>query len=219
MKKIQIAIDGPAGSGKSTVAKEIANRLNILYLDTGAMYRAVTHMVLSQGQSAGDSEVLKQVVDQIEMELTPNHVFVNGHDVSEAIRTPNVSQNVSFVAMDAYVREKMVELQKKIAGDQSVVMDGRDIATHVLPNADFKFFLVATSEERAKRRQSELSKKGYDIPLETLIDEIDRRDKLDSERKVSPLRQADDAIRVDTTEMTIEEVIGFILERIDSEFL
>lgn len=219
MKKIQIAIDGPAGSGKSTVAKEIAKRLDILYLDTGAMYRAVTHMVLSQGKSAQDSEVLKQVVDQIEMELTPNHVFVNGHDVSEAIRTPSVSQNVSFVAMDAYVREKMVELQKKIAGDQSVVMDGRDIATHVLPDADFKFFLVASSEERAKRRQSELSNKGYDITLETLVDEIDRRDKLDSEREVSPLRQADDAIRVDTTEMTIEEVIGFILERIDSEIL
>ncbi|MDW7659853.1 MAG: (d)CMP kinase [Bacillota bacterium] len=219
MKKIQIAIDGPAGSGKSTVAKEIANRLNILYLDTGAMYRAVTYVVLSQGQSAQDSEVLKKVVDQVEMELSPNHVFVNGKDVSDAIRTPNVSQNVSFVAMDAYVREKMVELQKKIAGDQSVVMDGRDIATHVLPDADFKFFLVASSEERAKRRQSELSKKGYDIPLETLIDEIDKRDKLDSEREVSPLRQADDAIRVDTTKMTIEEVIGFILERIDSEFL
>ncbi|MCD4712393.1 MAG: (d)CMP kinase [Clostridiales bacterium] len=219
MKKIQIAIDGPAGSGKSTVAKEIANRLNILYLDTGAMYRAVTYIVLSRGQSAQDSEVLKNVVDQIEMELTPNHVFVNGKDISDAIRTPNVSQNVSFVAMDAYVREKMVELQKKIAGDQSVVMDGRDIATHVLPDADFKFFLVASSEERAKRRQSELSQKGYDIPLETLIDEIDKRDKLDSEREVSPLRQADDAIRVDTTKMTIEEVIGFILERIDSEFL
>lgn len=219
MKKIQIAIDGPAGSGKSTVAKEIANRLNILYLDTGAMYRAVTYIVLSQGQSAQDSEVLKKVVDQVEMELSPNHVFVNGKDVSDAIRTPNVSQNVSFVAMDAYVREKMVELQKKIAGDQSVVMDGRDIATHVLPDADFKFFLVASSEERAKRRQSELSKKGYDMPLETLIDEIDKRDKLDSERKVSPLRQADDAIRVDTTKMTIEEVIGFILERIESEFL
>ncbi len=219
MKKIQIAIDGPAGSGKSTVAKEIANRLNILYLDTGAMYRAVTYIVLSRGQSAQDSEVLKNVVDQIEMELTPNHVFVNGKDISDAIRTPNVSQNVSFVAMDAYVREKMVELQKKIAGDQSVVMDGRDIATHVLPDADFKFFLVASSEERAKRRQSELSQKGYDIPIETLIDEIDKRDKLDSEREVSPLRQADDAIRVDTTKMTIEEVIGFILERIDSEFL
>lgn len=219
MKKTQIAIDGPAGSGKSTVAKEIAKRLNILYLDTGAMYRAVTYIVLSQGQSAQNSEVLKNVVDQIEMELTPNHVLVNGKDISDAIRTPNVSQNVSFVAMDAYVREKMVELQKKIAGDQSVVMDGRDIATHVLPDADFKFFLVASSEERAKRRQSELLKKGYDIPLETLIDEIDKRDKLDSEREVSPLRQADDAIRVDTTNMTIEEVIGFILDRIDSEFL
>jgi cytidylate kinase len=217
MKKIQIAIDGPAGSGKSTVAKEIAERLEILYLDTGAMYRAVTHMVLSQGQSVGDSEVLKRVVDQMRLELTPNHVYVNGHDVSEAIRTPNVSQNVSFVAMDAYVREKMVELQQKIAGDQSVVMDGRDIATHVLPNADFKFFLVASSEERAKRRQSELSKKGYDIPIETLIDEIDKRDRLDSEREVSPLRQADDAIRVDTTEMTIEEVINFILERIGTD--
>jgi cytidylate kinase len=217
MKKIQIAIDGPAGSGKSTVAKEIAERMEILYLDTGAMYRAVTHMVLSQGQSVGDSEVLKRVVDQMRLELTPNHVYVNGHDVSEAIRTPNVSQNVSFVAMDAYVREKMVELQQKIAGDQSVVMDGRDIATHVLPNADFKFFLVASSEERAKRRQSELSKKGYDIPIETLIDEIDKRDRLDSEREVSPLRQADDAIRVDTTEMTIEEVINFILERIGTD--
>ena len=219
MKTIQIAIDGPAGSGKSTVAKEIANRLNILYLDTGAMYRAVTYVVLSQGLSASNSKVLKEVVDQIEMKLTPNHIFVNGEDVSEAIRTPNVSQNVSFVAMDAYVREKMVELQKKIAGDQSVVMDGRDIATHVLPNADYKFFLVASSKERAKRRQLELSEKGYEIPLETLIDEIDKRDKLDSERAVSPLRQAEDAIRVDTTEMTIEEVIGFILEHIDSEFL
>ncbi|MBE0449571.1 MAG: (d)CMP kinase [Clostridia bacterium] len=219
MKKIQIAIDGPAGSGKSTVAKEIAERLEILYLDTGAMYRAVTHMVLSQGQSAKDSEVLKRVVDQMKLELTPNHVYVNGHDVTEAIRTPKVSQNVSFVAMDAYVREKMVELQQKIAGDQSVVMDGRDIATHVLPNANFKFFLVASSDERAKRRQVELSEKGYDIPIVTLIDEIDKRDRLDTEREVSPLRQAEDAIRVDTTEMTIEEVISFILERIGKDLL
>lgn len=219
MKKIQIAIDGPAGSGKSTVAQEVARRLEILYLDTGAMYRAVTHMVLSQGHSVQDSKDLKVVVDQMKLELTPNHVFVNGHDVSEAIRTPKVSQNVSLVAMDAYVREKMVELQQKIAGDQSVVMDGRDIATHVLPNADFKFYLVASSEERARRRQIEFSENGYDMPIETLIEEINRRDRLDSEREVSPLRQADDAIRVDTTEMTIEEVIDFILKRIGSDFL
>lgn len=214
MQMLQIAIDGPAGSGKSTVAKEIAKRLNITYLDTGAMYRAVTLAALTQGADVHDADALKTVVDQIDLDITQTQFFLSGKDVTDDIRTPFVTQNVSFVSMDAYVRHKMVELQRKIASGKSVIMDGRDIGTVVLPKANYKFYLVADARERAKRRQLELEAKGHAVDLEALTQDIIKRDQLDSGREVSPLKPAEDAIEIDTTFIGIEEVIQKIMSYI-----
>ena len=211
MSIIQIAIDGPAGSGKSTVAKIIAQKLNITYLDTGAMYRAVTFQALKESLDLNDSASLKALVDQIVLEISLDEIKVNGVDCTDAIRTPEVTQNVSYVAKDAYVREKMVDLQQKIAGNQSVVMDGRDIASHVLPNAKFKYFLVASSEERAKRRIVDLKAKGFDVSLQEMIEDIEARDKIDQEREAAPLKQAPDAVLIDTTKLTIDQVVAKII--------
>ena len=185
MLNLQIAIDGPAGSGKSTVAKEIAKRLQITYLDTGAMYRAVTLFALRSQADVSCSQALKKIVDTIDLDITPSQIFVDGEDVSEAIRTPEVTRNVSYVSMDAYVRAQMVALQQKIAHGKSVIMDGRDIGTTVLPDADYKFFLIADPVERAKRRKLELDAKGFEATIEALTLEIIERDKLDSERAIS----------------------------------
>lgn len=217
MNNLQIAVDGPAGSGKSTVAKEIAERLGIIYLDTGAMYRAVTFCVIENGMDVKKADDLRKVVDDLILEMKPGMIFVNGQDVTESIRLPEVSRNVSYTAMDAYVREKMVALQRAIAGNQSVIMDGRDIGTHVLPNADYKFFLTATARKRAERRMKELHVKGFDVSLEQLVIEIEERDRLDSEREVSPLVKAEDAIEIDTTSMGIEDVINLIMDCIKSK--
>lgn len=211
MSYLQIAIDGPAGSGKSTVAKEIAKRLEITYLDTGAMYRAITLSAIRQNVDLQDSDALKAIVDAIDLDITPTHFYIGGEDVTDAIRTPEVTRNVSFVSMDGYVRSRMVALQQKIASDKSVIMDGRDIGTVVLPFANYKFFLVADPVERAKRRKLEFDVKGYETTLEALTQEIIARDKLDSEREVSPLKRAEDAIEIDTTCLSIEEVIQKIL--------
>lgn len=211
MSYLQIAIDGPAGSGKSTVAKEIAKRLEITYLDTGAMYRAITLSAIRQSVDLQDSDALKAIVDAIDLDITPTHFYIGGEDITDAIRTPDVTRNVSFVSMDGYVRSRMVALQQKIASDKSVIMDGRDIGTVVLPFANYKFFLVADPVERAKRRKLELDIKGYETTLEALTQEIIARDKLDSEREVSPLKRAEDAIEIDTTCLSIEEVIQKIL--------
>jgi cytidylate kinase len=217
MSLLQIAIDGPAGSGKSTVAKAIANRLGITYLDTGAMYRAITWFALEQNFDVHCSESLKEAVLQMALSISPTQIFVGGTDVTEAIRSPLVTQNVSFVSMDGFVREKMVALQRHIASDQPVIMDGRDIGTVVLPNARYKFFLVADPAERAKRRMLELKEKGFQTSLEDLTEEIIRRDLLDSKRDVSPLAKADDAIEIDTTHQTIEDVVEKILSYITAE--
>lgn len=211
MSYLQIAIDGPAGSGKSTVAKEIAKRLEITYLDTGAMYRAITLAAIRQNVDLQDADDLKAIVDAIDLDITPTHFYIGSEDVTDAIRTPEVTRNVSFVSMDSYVRARMVALQQKIASDKSVIMDGRDIGTVVLPLANYKFFLVADPVERAKRRKLELDVKGYETTLEKLTQEIIARDKLDSEREVSPLKRAEDAIEIDTTYLSIEEVIQKIL--------
>jgi len=211
MQNIQIAVDGPAGSGKSTVAKEIAKRLKITYLDTGAMYRAVTLAALNKGVDLNSATALKQIVDTMTLDISPNAIFLDGIDVSESIRTPEVTRNVSVVSMDVYVREQLVILQRKIAGDQSVIMDGRDIGTVVLPNATYKFFLIADPVERAKRRKLDLDAKGFDTTIEALTQEIVTRDKLDSEREISPLKKAEDAIEINTTSMGIEAVIEKIL--------
>lgn len=217
MSQLQIAIDGPAGSGKSTVAKAVAQLLNITYLDTGAMYRAVTYAAMKANLSFDDEAALKTLVDDIQLDISPKSIQLNGEDVTEAIRTPEVTRCVSDVSKVGYVREKMVILQREIALNQPVIMDGRDIGTVVLPQATYKFFLIADPVERAKRRMLELEAKGFEASLEVITEEIITRDKIDSEREISPLMRAADAIEIDTTHLSIEDVIRKIISLVKVE--
>ncbi|WP_297964309.1 (d)CMP kinase [uncultured Anaerovibrio sp.] len=216
MKKLVVAIDGPAGAGKSTVAQMAAKELGFTYIDTGAMYRAVAWKSLQQGQPVSD-ELINEVVQDIDIVLDykegKTRVFVDGTEVTTAIRTPEVTAIVSQVAALGPVRERLTDLQRKMATEGSVIMDGRDIATNVLPNADIKIFLTASIEERAHRRYKEMKAKGYDVDLKQLQEEIGARDKADSEREISPLVQAEDAELLDTSHMTIGEVVQAILDR------
>ena len=216
MKKLVVAIDGPAGAGKSTVAQMAAKELGFTYIDTGAMYRAVAWKSLQQGQPVSD-ELINEVVQDIDIVLDykegKTRVFVDGTEVTAAIRTPEVTAIVSQVAALGPVRERLTDLQPKMATEGSVIMDGRDIATNVLPNADIKIFLTASIEERAQRRYKEMKAKGYDVDLKQLQEEIGARDKADSEREISPLVQAEDAELLDTSHMTIGEVVQAILDR------
>ncbi|MCI6284921.1 (d)CMP kinase [Selenomonas sp.] len=215
LKQLVVAIDGPAGAGKSTVAKLAAKKLGYTYIDTGAMYRAVAWKTLAERQPVTDALIL-DVVKDIDVRLSYDggvtHVFVDGQEITGEIRTPEVSHIVSQVAALGPVREKMVDLQRKMATDGGVLMDGRDIATHVLPDADVKIFLTASIEERAQRRWKEMKEKGYDMSLEDLQRDIAARDKADSEREISPLVQAEDATLLDTTGLSIDEVVAKILE-------
>ena len=216
MSRLNIAIDGPAGAGKSTVAKIISQKLGIIYLDTGAMYRAVALKAIREKINALDREKLSALVQNINIKIeyagSEQHVFLDGEDVSERIRTPEVSKAASDVATVPQVRIRMVEMQREIARDNDVVMDGRDIGTHVLPNATLKVFLTASVEERAKRRYAEQVIKGNkDISFDDVRRDIEYRDKNDSSRDFSPLSKADDAVEIDTTYMTIEEVADRII--------
>ncbi len=216
MKNLVVAIDGPAGAGKSTVAQLAAKELSCTYIDTGAMYRAVAWKTLQQNQPV-TNELILGVVPDIKVELNyqdgKTTVKVDGTDVTTAIRTPEVTAIVSQVAALGPVREKMVELQRQMAENGSVLMDGRDIATNVLPNANVKIFLTASIEERARRRFEEMQAKGYDVKLEALQADIAARDKADSEREISPLVQAEDAELLDTSDMSIDEVVAAIVAR------
>jgi cytidylate kinase len=214
MSKSVVAIDGPAGAGKSTVAQLAAKALGYVYIDTGAMYRAVAWKTLEQKDTVTDEKIIGLVKDiDVVLSYKDGHtqVLVDGVDVTAAIRTPEVTAIVSQVAKLAPVREKMVELQRQMAKNGSVVMDGRDIATNVLPDADVKIYLTASIEERARRRWQELKDKGYAVDLEELKQEISQRDKADSEREISPLVKAADASLLDTTGLSIEEVVKSIL--------
>ena len=214
MKKLVVAIDGPAGAGKSTVAQLAAKELGNTYIDTGAMYRAVAWKVLQQGGEVTDEKILA-VVPDIDVDLSYENgkttVRVDGQDVTSEIRTPEVSHIVSKVAALGPVREKMVDLQRKMAERGSVLMDGRDIATNVLPGADVKIYLTASIAERANRRYKELREKGLAVDLADIEHDIAARDKADMEREISPLVQADDATLLDTTGMTIPEVVARII--------
>ncbi|MBQ7629256.1 MAG: (d)CMP kinase [Selenomonadaceae bacterium] len=207
-----IAIDGPAGAGKSTVSKIVAAKLGYTYIDTGAMYRAVGLKLLRSGKPLNEN-ILTELVSDIEIKLDESaKVFLDDAEVTKEIRTPEVSKLASDVSKFGFVRKKLTELQREMAAKGSVIMDGRDIGTQVLPNADLKIFMTATLHERAKRRFEELKAKGQDVNLDAVESEIALRDKQDSEREIAPLKQADDAILLDTTNLTVEEVVIKILE-------
>ena len=214
MKKT-VAIDGPAGAGKSTIAKLVAEKLGYIYIDTGAMYRAVAWKVLDTGAGTTDEAIIR-TAEKLHVSLRfvgdNVRVFADDTDVTEKIRTPEVTALVSQVAQLGPVRAKMVELQRGMAKDGGVVMDGRDIASNVLPNADVKIFLTASIEERALRRWKEMKAKGYDESIEKLAAEIAARDKADSERAISPLVRVPEATLLDTTGMTIDEVVQKVME-------
>ena len=205
-----IAIDGPAGSGKSTIAKLIAEDLGLVYLDTGAMYRLVTLKALNDG-ILGDLDKIIKMLDNLNIDIKENGFYLDDIDVSEEIRKPVVSENVSDIAVIREVREKMVDLQRKFSESKNVILDGRDIGTVVFPNADVKIFLVADAKERSNRRYKELVAKGENVRIEEIYENILKRDEIDSTRKESPLKKADDAVEVDTTSKNIEEVKNEIL--------
>ncbi|MCY9547794.1 (d)CMP kinase [Lysinibacillus xylanilyticus] len=215
-KNIQIAIDGPAGAGKSTIAKIVAEALGFTYIDTGAMYRAVTYKAMHQNIHLDDETKLAEMLASSIIELKPSSegqlVFLDGKNVSAEIRSNEVTSSVSQVAAHAKVRELLVAQQQKLASNGGVVMDGRDIATHVLKTAELKIFMSATVEERARRRFIDNQKRGIESSIEKLQEEIALRDKMDSEREASPLIQAADATFLDTTALSIDEAAQAILK-------
>ncbi len=217
-QSIQIAIDGPAGAGKSSVAKVLSKRLGCIYLDTGAMYRAVTWAAIQQNIDFCDLEAMTNLLDTLELNFKDEdgvqHLYCNGTDVTEAIRTPEISANVSAVSMIPIVRESMTAQQRRIAQGHDVLMDGRDIGTTVLPEAQYKFFLTASLQERARRRGLELEAKGQSVDYAQLEEDIALRDKKDSEREVSPLRQAEDAELIDTSNLSFDEVVELLYHKI-----
>ncbi len=220
MKDINIAVDGPAGAGKSTVAREVASRLSLKYLDTGAMYRALTwKAILDNVDFESPEEIIKlAALINIDIKAGPegaNLVYINGTDVTREIRAPAVNDKVSIVSRVPEAREKLVARQQEIAVNGGVIMDGRDIGTKVLPGADFKFFITASLESRAHRRYLELKEKGCHITLEDVKKEIAMRDKIDKEREIDPLIAARDAVLIDTTHMNIEEVIQEMLKKVN----
>ena len=206
-----IAVDGPAGSGKSTISKLLAKELGLVYLDTGAMYRLFTLKMLKENISFSDSDKINELLENLNINIENDRFYLDEKDVSEEIRKTDVAENVSKTAAIKEVREKMVNLQRKFSKSKNVILDGRDIGTVVFPEADIKIFLVADAEERAKRRFKELQEKGENISLDNIYENILKRDRLDSTRENSPLKKANDAIEVDTTGKNIEEVKNIIL--------
>lgn len=215
-KVFNIAIDGPAGAGKSTIAKRAAAGLGFVYVDTGAMYRAMALYFLRKGIAPEDEKAVSNAAGEVEVTITyeagAQQVILNGENVSGLIRTEEVSAMSSATSVYLPVREKLVELQKRLAEKENIIMDGRDIGTCVLPNADLKIYLTASTKVRAKRRYDELAARGEGGSLEAIEAEIEERDYRDMHREHSPLKQAEDAVLVDTSDMTVEEVIEKILE-------
>ena len=213
MKKVIVAIDGPAAAGKSTVAKAVAKKLGYTYIDTGAMYRAFTSYVLDKGIDPENEEECVKLIPEVSIELKPDgKVICSGKDVTRVIREPLVSGNVSYIASYKDIRLALVELQRKMAEKVSVVMDGRDIGTYVLPNADVKIFQIASVEERAKRRYIENQEKGIACTYEDIVADVEKRDRIDSSRAFAPLKPAADSILLDTSKLTIEESVQAVLD-------
>ena len=215
MKNYSIAIDGPAGAGKSTIAKRLASKLGFVYIDTGAMYRAITLFYVDKGIVCDDESAVIEKLEEISVSIKyidgAQHVFLNGTDVNDRIRTQAVSDNASKISAIAKVREKLVAIQQEMALSENVVMDGRDIGSVVLPNADLEIYLTASVEVRAQRRYNELIEKGQQAELETIAKEIEERDYRDMHRENSPLVRVPDAKLVDTSDLNIDEATGFCL--------
>ncbi len=216
---INVALDGPAGSGKSTVAKAVAKKLDILYLDTGAMYRACALKCLRIGIDVGDESAVKNAVDSFDVSVEYKNggqiTLLDGEDVSQDIRKPEISMAASTVSAFRFVREKMAERQRKIAASTDCILDGREIGSYVLPDANYKFYITADSSIRAERRYKELIERGEKVDFETLREEIVQRDYNDSHREFAPLVRVPEAIFIDTSNMTIEQVVDSIVERIE----
>ena len=217
MEIVRIAIDGPSGAGKSTIAKEIAKELSIDYIDSGAMYRAVGYKMIEKGVSLGDEEGILNLLKDTEIDFREGRIYLDNEDISDRIRTPQISKIASDCSSLFPVREKLVELQRKMGEKKSIIMDGRDIGTNVFPDAEFKFYITATVSERARRRYLELLEKGDLQTFDEVLKDMEKRDYNDSTRELNPLVKAEDAILVDTTCMTIEEVKEYILREIRND--
>ena len=221
MKKYVIAIDGPAASGKSTTARLLAKKMKYVYIDSGAMYRACGLESLEKNVNLKDIDALKKMLENIQINIeyseNENKILLNNKDVSQRIRQADITKLSSQIAVIGIVREKMVELQRKIGEQGGVIMDGRDIGTVVFPDADFKFFMIADVKTRAKRRWEEAKNKGENISLKVIENELIWRDKNDKTRKISPLKQADDAIAIDTTELSVSQQVEQIWKVISNE--
>ena len=215
MKNLIVAIDGPAGSGKSTIAKLVAKKFNFTYIDTGAMYRMITLYLLENKISFDNLDKIQKILNEINLDMKEDKFFLNNTDVSLKIREEIINENVSNVASIKAVRENLVNLQRKIASDKNVILDGRDIGTVVFPNAQVKIFLVASAEERARRRYNEFMEKKAEITYDEVLKSLKERDHLDSTRKESPLVKASDALELDTTNLKIDEVVNFISNEIE----
>ena len=216
--KLAIAIDGPAAAGKSTIAKKVALMRGFTYIDTGAMYRAFTWYCLQKGVNCEDEKACCALIPEVNIELKPGYVVLcNGVDVSKPIRGTDVSGNVSYIASYKNIRLALVELQRKMAEKDSVIMDGRDIGTYVLPNADVKIFQVASVEKRAERRFKENQEKGIPCTYEDVVADVEKRDRIDSSRAFAPLKPAEDAIHLDTSDLTIDEVVAEVNRIIDQK--
>ncbi|MBZ0180798.1 MAG: (d)CMP kinase [Melioribacteraceae bacterium] len=218
-KNLVIAIDGPAGSGKSTIAKYLAQKLNAVYVDTGAMYRAITFLALRNDIADNTPEVINLVRDldiKLRFEFGITRVFVNDEEVTHNIRTKEVNDKVSDISRIPEVREELVKIQKKLGENQTIVAEGRDTTTVVFPEADFKIFLTADLDVRAERRFKEFLEKGTEIDLDAVKSNLAERDRIDSSRKVSPLKKAEDAFELDSTSLTIKEELDMLLEKIKS---
>lgn len=210
--KIDITVDGPAGAGKSTIAKLVAEKLDLIYIDTGAMYRAVALYMLTNNIDSEEHKRVAKAIEEIDIDLKKDSIFLNGIDVSVEIRKPEISMQASKFAKIKEVRDKLLILQRKLASENSVIMDGRDIGSRVLPDARLKIFLTASVLVRARRRYEELLKKGIKTDLESVAKDIEARDEEDRNREIAPLVRPKDSIEIDTSNLTIEEVVNAIIK-------
>ena len=214
MENLVIAIDGPAGAGKSTISKLIAKNLGINYIDTGAMYRGITYKCLEAGIDIADIQSVIDICQSTDVDFVDNCIYLDGTCLNDEIRSLEVSSNVSNVAKIPQVREFLLQKQREIGKRSDVILDGRDVGTHIFPDTKYKFFLNASAEERGRRRYQELIDKGQDLVLADIVEDIKKRDYIDSTREVAPLVKADDAIEVDSTSMSIQEVVKYITDMV-----